>query len=209
IASPAAINALLLRDFLSRFLCGFFPLDLNSPSVLGNLWCFHRYFEHAILEVCFCRFAFEALRQRYLTPELSITSFRTIDTFLALLVLVLAFAFNKDGVLCDIHLHVVLCQAWKIGGNHELSIALEHIHVRRKCFRGRPWTEAFQCRETVAFKHSVKHSIHLIRKPPHHAERTRRRPRLHSGNLPLAARLNGLCSFSILRTFTCHRNLTS
>src|SRR5207302_7958362 len=130
IAAAAATHDILLRDFLSRFLCGFFPLDLNSPSVLGNLRCFHRYFEHSILEVCFCRFAFDALRQRYLTPELSITSFRTVDTFLALLVLVLAFAFNKDGVLCDIYLHIVLCQAWKIGGDHELSSALEHIDVR-------------------------------------------------------------------------------
>src|SRR5438034_10386243 len=99
VAATAATHAILLRDFLSRFLCGFFPLDLNSPSALGNLRCFHRYFEHSILEICFCRFTFDTLRQRYLTPELSISSFRTVDTFLALLVLLLPFAFNKHAIL--------------------------------------------------------------------------------------------------------------
>src|SRR5262249_37747880 len=138
-----------------------------------------------------------AFGKRNLTAELPITTFGTVHALFTLFVFILALTFNQDGIVSNVDFYIVLGQTWKIGANDEFPIALEYIDLQRELFGATPRAEPLQARKAKAFKHS----IHLICKPAHHAERTSRGPVFHSGKRSAPARLNSLILFPIFRTF--------
>src|SRR5262249_30700932 len=94
---------------LSRLLTGFLTLNLNSATILQAMRRIHCDFKNSILECRLCRVGLHAFGKGNLTPELSISSLGPVYPLVAFLVLVLAFAFQKDGILRDVDFYIILC----------------------------------------------------------------------------------------------------
>src|SRR5262245_30777546 len=112
-----------LRGCLSGFAARFPALNWDAAAVLGPLRGIHCDFEHAVPEVSGCRIGFYAFGKRNLTTEVSITPFGSVDAFVVLFALKLAFSFQNHRIFSDVHFHIILCEAWQVGGNHQFSIA--------------------------------------------------------------------------------------
>src|SRR5262249_36611915 len=112
-------------------------------------------------------------------PEHAVLSLGPIGVALAVLLLLVAMAFDRQLIVLDVDAHVLALDTGQICPHDELSVPLEDLELRQPA----PRAAALHLdpRPPAAERDFVEHPVHLLGEPPDERERARRalrQPRL-------------------------------
>src|SRR5262249_5376107 len=153
--------------------------DLHAPGLglpRSRRWDGH--LENAVTELGGCLRGVRSLGDRNLSVERSVAAL-TIGTTLALLLpLALPFALDRQPVLADVDLDIILGKPWDVSANDEVTVMGQNIHSRGPLSRDQAYltpehlpTASKGCRHAPAEPEIAEEVVHLLGEPPHDLER--------------------------------------
>src|SRR5437867_3055015 len=84
-----------------------FASNLNLTMALLPYWRRHCYLEHTVAKACFDIFIAYALGQRYAAIKTAVASLTAVEALFVLFMLLPAFTFDDQGLICDVNLHII------------------------------------------------------------------------------------------------------